>query len=526
MAWGQRELDVGALLLRARASRALHLMPSRKLDGAGCVRLCSALAEAPETLTELDLSGHCIGQEGARAIGRLLAVPGCALERLGVGDAGFGASGVQALAEAVCGVTSSLRTLDLQNRGLDSKAAGTLGSLCSQSLSRLRELKLAFNPLGDTGLGVLLEKAGAGLRLLQTLDVSRTRLTAAGAYSLSNAVSASGACAMPSLFQLDVSFNDITDDGATALALLLRAAAARLTHLRAKACGIGRAGAAVLGEAAGQGGARLRVLDLEENPGMGDAGCAALAEGLQQWVPSSADGGGPAVHTDQDRTTHTTDKPNGSPVVELKLGSCGCADAGAAALSRVVGIECLALPHSGVGAAGLATLLAIRGLRRLQLFDNRAIGRSIDASSHEGTSNSSVNDIGRSIDAGSEGVKSSGKGSENAIGQSIGASSHQGPSNATVNDIRAALHAAETLQDLDLGACALADTSLLAALADASCAPSLACLELNGNPLDSAACVRALATLRERRPELDVVWKAPQGLEPHEMSAVRARASA
>eukprot|EP00962_Isochrysis_galbana_P017011 scaffold4883_cov119-Isochrysis_galbana.AAC.3 len=465
MAWGKQELDVDTLLLRVRGSRALHLMPSRKLDGAGCVRLCSALVESPETLTELDLSGHCIGAEGARAIGRLLAVPGCALERLGVGDASFGASGVHALAEAIGGATSSLRTLDLQNRGLDREAAEALGSLCSKSLSHLRELKLALNPLGDPGMCVLLGVAGAGLRLLEVLDVSKTLLTAVGASSLSGAVSASGECAMPSLTQLDVSSNHLSDDGASALGLLLQAAAPRLKDLRARACGIGRAGAAILGQAAGQSGARLRVLDLEENPEMGDAGCAALAEGLQRWVASAGAGG---------------------PTAELKLGSCGCADAGAAALARVRGIECLALPHSRVSAAGTAAVLTVRGLRRLQLFDNSAIGQSINADSYEETSASSTN--------------------------------------GSVEAICAALYGADALEDLDLGACALADPGLLAALADASCAPRLGCLELNGNPLHSAACARALATLRDRRPKLDVVWRPPP--EPLEKSSIDARVAA
>jgi hypothetical protein len=131
-----------------------------------------------------------------------------------------------------------------------------------------------------------------------------------------------------------------------------------------------------------------------------------------------------------------------------------------------------------VGAAGTAAVLAIPGLRRLQLFDNSAIGQSLSSAADEASSSPSGNTI--------------------------------------VKAVCAALYGAKALEDLDLGACALADESLLAALTDASCAPSLRCLELNGNQLHGPACARALATLRNRRPELDVVWKSPPGPDPQE----------
>jgi len=451
MAWGTpRELDVAALLERARGSRALYLLPSRKLDGAGCQRLCAVLAEAPGTLTELDVSGHVIGDEGVRAIGAFLAAPGCALERLGLGDPAFGAGGVRALTDALGGVQSSLSSLGLEYRGLGVAGGAALASLLSTSLLQLRDLNLARNPLGDEGLLALLSGGGAGLLQLDTLDVSGANLTAAAASSLAAAVAAlngSAAGALGSLSRLKISSNDLGDSGAAALALLIEAAAARLSCLSARECRLGATGVGRLGEAIGRSGVQLALLDLEENAEMGDAGCVALAEGLARRSPQKG----------------------GGSTAELKLGSCGCADAGAAALARVSGIVTLSLPHSLLGAAGAAALLGLPGLRHLGLFDNSAVGFSL----------------------GGEGANQA----------------------HTAQSLVEALRAASSLDHLDLGACGLADPRLLCALAHPTCAAGLRCVELNGNPLESDMCWAALADIRRRRPELDVVWRPPQQMD-------------
>ena len=463
MVWGVAPpaLDVPALLDRSRRSRSLHLMPSRKLDGAGCVKLCSALSEAPATLTELDLSGHDVGEDGAHAVGALLATAGCTIERLGLGSAAFGAGGVEALAAGVSSGSCALRSLDLEHRGLDAAGADALARLAHSALPHLSSLTLSRNPLGDAGLQPLLElhssgAAAAPLARVRELDVSDTQLGPVGAAALAEAAERG---LLAALAVLRASANPIGDDGGAALAQLLLAGGGRLSHLSARECGIGPAGAASIGRAAGQRPppelldleARLRprgsappssacqppLLAPQDNGDIGDAGCEALANGL------GGGGGG------------------GGAALDLRLGGCGCADGGAVAIGAAGGcIAALSLPRSKLGPAGAAAVLGLQGLRRLSLFANPSVG---------------------------------------------------GEAEAELGPVRTALCGASHLEELDLGACGLGDTRLLAALEDPSSAPRLQLIELHANPLESEACQAALAALRASRQGLDVAWRPPPG---------------
>jgi len=448
MAWGRAEgeLDVHGMIARAQRSRALHVMPSRKLDSRDCLRLCAALAQAPGSLTQLDLSGHALEEEGVGAIGALLATPGCCIERLGLGDARFGAAGIEALTKALGGAQSGLLALDLEYRGLNDAAGGILGEMFSHSLSQLRELNLARNPLGDSGMHSLIRTVDRGLSLLEAVDFSEMNLTQQGLIMMSDAMLPSGMDIMPSLSLITVSRNAIGDEGIAALARLVEARPAIMKVLKVSACNFSAHGAALLGHAIGKSAAQLQLLDLEENPGIGDAGCVALAEGLM-------------------------DHQSQSSVAQLKLSSCGCADCGAVALSKVAGIKDLSLQHSFVGITGVTALLGLRGLQRLSLFNDSTLGKTMASLQESGSRGNNDRDA-----------------------------------------FRVALGGSVDLCELDLGACAISDSNLFSAFRDVSYAPGLECLELNGNPLEPTAFSQVHANLKQCRPGLDVVW-TPQSSE-------------
>jgi Ran GTPase-activating protein (RanGAP) involved in mRNA processing and transport len=182
------------------------------------------------------------------------------------------------------GTCVALEELDLNYSDL---SEGGLEALCgalgrAEGWAHLRAVRLFRSELGDAGLAALGARL-AGLPRLQTLDVSRSALTAASGRRLGAWFGGEGSAlgrGFEQLTALDVSGNALGAEGARGV--LEGAACARsLRRLSLAATGLGDAGAGALAEALAVPGAlgQLRELDLSSN-GVGAAGAAALGSAL------------------------------------------------------------------------------------------------------------------------------------------------------------------------------------------------------------------------------------------------------
>eukprot|EP00752_Nemacystus_decipiens_P006425 g5788.t1 len=222
-------LDLSGNLLNAAAARALGVaLCGRHANGAGA----SAGTEAESSsgrppLEFLDVSKNPLGDEGGAALVRSLATSPT-LKGLVLAEAGLGAGAAAALAAAL---------------GPCPPPAAGVGSPAAATADSGEEKALPLPPSTTTQAS-----SGRGLPLLKALDVSKNDLRVGGAMELAGALSGGGGAQLESL---SVGYNDVGDDGATAL-----------------------------GEAAGP---RLAVLDLSGNALSGSGLAAVLsAPGLRE----------------------------------------------------------------------------------------------------------------------------------------------------------------------------------------------------------------------------------------------------
>ncbi|XP_061125360.1 NACHT, LRR and PYD domains-containing protein 3-like [Syngnathus typhle] len=169
------------LLPVVKASRKSELSCC-ELSKKSCEALASVLS-SPCSLRELDLSENALGDDGLEALAAGLAKPQCALQ-----------------------------VLKLFNCKLSKKSCEALASVLS-SPGRLRELDLSGNNLGDDGLEALAAGLAKPECALQVLELENCRLSKKSCEALASVLSS--AC---SLRDLDLSWNDVYDDGLEALA--------------------------------------------------------------------------------------------------------------------------------------------------------------------------------------------------------------------------------------------------------------------------------------------------------------------
>jgi hypothetical protein len=148
---------------------------SSAVDDDKCLLLAHALQENT-CLTYLDLSHNYLGNKSARALAKVLARPGCAMETLILHNNAIGQEGAQSLGKALARNTR-LKLLDL---GLnDIQDAGGVSLLeCLERNNVLEEVDLPGNGLGSEAvisLCSLLKRNGSTLR---RFDVSCNSLGA------------------------------------------------------------------------------------------------------------------------------------------------------------------------------------------------------------------------------------------------------------------------------------------------------------------------------------------------------------
>ncbi|CAK0835981.1 unnamed protein product [Prorocentrum cordatum] len=355
--------------------------------------------------------------------------------------------------------------------------------------------------------------ASVALPRLQSLDLSGNNVGDEGAAALAAALRAPGA--LPSLQKLDLRSNNVGDEGAAALAAALRAPGAlpRLQELDLSHNRVGDEGAAALAAALRAPGAlpRLQVLDLRSNR-VGDEGAAALAAGLRALgaLPSLQElhlGGNSVGAEGAAALAAALRAPGALPSLqELHLGGNSVGAEGAAALAAALrapgalpSLQKLDLDGNNVGDEGAAALAA--ALRVLDLMFNHVGDEGAAALAaalrvlHLGGNN--VGDEGAAALAAALRVldlRSNRVGDEGAAALAAGLRVLHLGGNNVGDEGAAALAAALRVLDLrsnrvgDEGAAALA-----AALRAPGALPSLTALHLGGNNVgdEGAAALHA-----------------------------------
>lgn len=184
-------------------------------EGAG--RLCDALATAQgggAGVLFLDLSCNPLGDTGGAAVARMLE-SNSTLQLLNLSDTELGMQALVAIANALAGPNSALKSVALDNGRIrstqDEIAQHFARALaCNDTLLHLRLGKLN---IGDAGLGTLVDYGLTRNHALTVLDLRCNRLTSTCAPVLKRLLQS-----CPALEELCLANNRLGDEGAAAIA--------------------------------------------------------------------------------------------------------------------------------------------------------------------------------------------------------------------------------------------------------------------------------------------------------------------
>lgn len=345
---GRAFISLGSELVRLTPLRDVRLVAVQPYLGelARCPHLAS--------LRRLDLAGNRIGPTGVRELAGSRFLGG--LRELGLSGNDAGGEGLAALLAAPW--VGNLTALDLTDNGL---AAAEVPAVAAVPFPELAALDLSRNSLGEDGAEELAK--AEFLPRLRRLALSRCGLGPVGAEVLFVG-------RLASLTDLDVSFNAVGPDGASALAE--DASLTRLTTLDLAFNDIESAGAEAI--AAGEVLASLVSLNLAGNR-ITQAGAEALAtseafgsvESLDLSANPIGDGGAVALVRGEAFAS----------LSRLSLANCDVTDAGVRRLATsgaLGGLRSLSLawtPFGDAGATALAACPDLAGLRTLDLTGTR-----------------------------------------------------------------------------------------------------------------------------------------------------------
>nr|XP_049616912.1 NACHT, LRR and PYD domains-containing protein 12 isoform X4 [Syngnathus scovelli] len=345
---------LAAGLAKSQCTLQVLKLMSCDLSKKSCEALASVLSSS-RTLRELDLSHNDLGDDGLEALAAGLAKPQCTLQvltlescnlseksgealasvlsssrtlrKLDLSDNYLGDDGLEALAAGLANPQCTLQVLNLMTGDLRKKSCEALASVLSSSRT-LRELDLSDNDLGDDGLEALAAGLAKPQCTLQVLKLNSCKLSKKSCEALASVLSSSR-----TLRELDLSWNDLGDDGLEALAAGLAKPQCTLQVLRLDECKLSKKSCDALASVLSSS-CSLRKLDLSNND-LGDDGLEALAAGLA--------------------------KPQCTLQV-LRLNSCNLSEKSCDALASVLSSSCslrkLDLSWNDLGDDGLEALAA------------------------------------------------------------------------------------------------------------------------------------------------------------------------
>ncbi|XP_057678256.1 NACHT, LRR and PYD domains-containing protein 3-like isoform X1 [Corythoichthys intestinalis] len=209
------------------------------LDKGSCHLLASVLS-SPSNLKRLDLTDNNLLDEGVEILSKGLASPNCTLEEL-----------------------------TLSRCHLDKGSCHLLASVLS-SPSNLRHLNLSYNNLSDEGVEILSKGLASPNCKLESLDLSGCELKKGSCHPLASVLSSPS-----NLKHLELSWNDLSDEGIGILSKGLASPHCKLESLELSACGITNKGCVFLAEALMLNPSHLQQLSLWKNP-IGEKGKMVL----------------------------------------------------------------------------------------------------------------------------------------------------------------------------------------------------------------------------------------------------------
>ncbi|XP_039618286.1 NACHT, LRR and PYD domains-containing protein 3-like [Polypterus senegalus] len=226
----------------------LHSFDTCGLTSTCCSAFSSALSSPYSRLTELDLSFN----------------------------SNLGDSGVNHLCEGLRSENCKLETLNLSVCRFTSRCCSALSSALSGPHSRLTELDLTSNNMGDSGVDQLCEGLRSENCKLEKLHLSRCGLTSTCCSALSSTLSSPHS----RLTKLNLNRNNLEDSGVDQLCEGLRSENCKIEKLGLHSCGLTSRCSSSLSSVLSSPHSQLTELNLNFNK-LGDSGTHQLCEGLR-----------------------------------------------------------------------------------------------------------------------------------------------------------------------------------------------------------------------------------------------------
>ncbi|KAM9834918.1 NACHT, LRR and PYD domains-containing protein 3-like isoform 2-T2 [Syngnathus typhle] len=261
---------LASVLSSSHTLRELDLCFNELCDD-GLEALAAGLAKPQCTLQDLRLEDCKLSKKSCEALFSVLSSPGC-LKELNLGSNALHDDGLKALAAGLAKPQCTLQVLGLESCNLSKESCEALASVLS-SPGSLRELDLSENDLYDDGLEALAAGLAKPQCTLQVLGLESCNLSEKSCEALASILSSPG-----TLRELYLSNNDLCDDGLEALAAGLANPECTLEVLELEGCNLSKESCEALASVLSSPGS-LRELDLSENE-LCDDGLEALAAGL------------------------------------------------------------------------------------------------------------------------------------------------------------------------------------------------------------------------------------------------------
>ncbi|XP_070776478.1 NACHT, LRR and PYD domains-containing protein 14-like [Enoplosus armatus] len=209
------------------------------------------------------------------ALAAVLSTKVSYLRELDLGYNSISDSGVRKLVEGLSDQNCRLKTLRLQGCDVTSHACEHLATALILSL-KLQELDLSMNQIGDDGLRHLANGLRSPECRLETLKLSQCNIEQQGCYYLASALQENSS----HLKVLDLSINMVGDKGANEL--FKKCDISQLTKLEMYHCGLTALSCRSIGEALKFETSTLVELNLSNN-NLKDEGFANICEGMYAW---------------------------------------------------------------------------------------------------------------------------------------------------------------------------------------------------------------------------------------------------